>query len=275
VLEQDCQDFELIVVDDGSTDATGEVELSFASRARWLRQENRGPGAARNFGVKNSVGEYVAFLDSDDRWFPWTLAAYARVIAEQGRPGLICGALRYFHEETELAGIKPMPLASTQFPDYFTAGRAGVYCGSGQMAVRREILLRVGGFAEGRFNAEDHDLVMRLGTSPGFVRITAPDMIAYRQHAEAATRDVAKTFAGSIHLLQRERAGCYPGGRQRRGDRRRVLAQHLRPLSLELLRRRERRKAWSLYRRMFLWNLRLGKIRYLAGFLVHAAMRSP
>ena len=70
----------------------------------------------------------------------------------------------------------------------------------------------VGGFAEEKFNAEDHDLVMRIGTAPGFVFVMAPEMIAYRQHPEAATRDLSKTYTGLVHLLQMERAGRYPGG---------------------------------------------------------------
>ena len=67
--------FEVIVVNDGSTDTTTEILASFAERIRIITQENRGPAAARNAGVAAAIGEYLAFLDADDEWLPGKLAA--------------------------------------------------------------------------------------------------------------------------------------------------------------------------------------------------------
>ena len=272
VLTQDCQDFEIVVVDDGSTDATPQVLASFADKIRIVHQENQGPGAARNLGVKNSTGEYIAFLDSDDFWFPWTLATYAQIIKEKNRPTLIAGTLVYFHQETEVNGLVLKPLALENFPDYLAASRRGLYCGTNRMVVRRAAIIEAGGFAKGKFNGEDHDLVMRLGTAPGFVNVNAPAMVAYRQHTGALTQDLSKTFMGLVYLLHMEKAGRYPGGRNRRRERRRILAFHARPLSLELLRQKDYQKAWALYRQTFVWNLALGRLRYLAGFFVKAVL---
>src|SRR5271170_8041344 len=76
VLSQDQVEPEIIVVDDGSTDGTMEMLGTFAPRVQTLRQTNRGPGAARNLGMTHASGDYIAFLDSDDLWFPWTLKTY-------------------------------------------------------------------------------------------------------------------------------------------------------------------------------------------------------
>jgi GT2 family glycosyltransferase len=238
-----------------------------------LHQTNQGPGAARNLGIRHATAEYIVFLDSDDLWFPWTLTTYAQIIKETNGPTLIAGTLVYFQNEAELRGLGPSSLVLEVFADYFAASPRGCYCGTCQMVVRRAAVLEVGGFAEENINAEDHDLVMRLGTAPGFVNVTSPAIIGYRQHPEAATRDFYKTFAGATNLLQMEQAGRYPGGADRRGDRRRILSQHIRPISLELLRHKERQRAWALFRQTFVWNVALGRFRYLAGFFLKAALR--
>jgi len=75
VLRQSCDDYEIIVVDDGSTDRTRRVVQSFGGRVRYIRQPNRGPSEARNTGIRSARGEFIAFLDSDDRFLPNKLEA--------------------------------------------------------------------------------------------------------------------------------------------------------------------------------------------------------
>src|SRR5687767_8482749 len=79
VLKQEFTDQEIIVVDDGSTDDTPEVLASYGTDVTVIRKtKNEGPGSARNLGVEHASGDYIAFLDSDDIWFPWTLSTYHR-----------------------------------------------------------------------------------------------------------------------------------------------------------------------------------------------------
>src|SRR5438045_1060854 len=99
---QEFKDFEVIVVDDGSTDNTLELLKSQGSWLTIFQEQNSGPGRARNVAVDHATGEYLAFLDSDDIWFPWTLSTFAEVIEQHGSPDLIAAKLRLFSENKEL-----------------------------------------------------------------------------------------------------------------------------------------------------------------------------
>jgi GT2 family glycosyltransferase len=88
-LAQSYANIELIVVDDGSSDETKRVVESYGSRVRYLFQENAGVTAARNLAMHNARGEFIAFLDSDDRWQPWRIEAQIAALRRYGEAGLV------------------------------------------------------------------------------------------------------------------------------------------------------------------------------------------
>lgn len=87
---------ELIVVDDGSTDGTAGVAARYGDAVRYLRQENAGIGAARNFGIEHARGEYLAFLDADDRFVADKLERQLAAFAEDSSLDMVFGHVREF-----------------------------------------------------------------------------------------------------------------------------------------------------------------------------------
>ena len=274
VCAQEEPDFEVIVVDDGSTEGIAAVVRGVDCRFRCVRQENRGPGPARNLGMACATGEYIAFLDSDDLWFPWTLAVYRQVVRQAGLPALVTGALFPFRDPLALGQVTRDRLQMDYFSDFLAASKSNLYASSSQMLVRRDLAMKGGGFSDRDLNAEDHDFALRLGTDRGFVRVRRPAMIAYRLHSANVTADLRRTTSGIDHLFASERAGRYPGGAKRRADRLRLITMHCRPVSLALMDRGDRRDAWRLYLAALGWHLRLGRWRYVVGFPLRAAARA-
>lgn len=266
ILAQRFDDFELVVVDDGSCDDTLEYLCSLEVKAKIVRQSNLGPGAARNRGAQIATGKYLAFLDSDDVWFPWTLDVYREVIEGTDEPAFLAGKPYVFSDETALGLAKPATPTTEKFQDYLASGDEWRWWGVSSFIIRRDVFISVGGFMENRLNGEDADLALRLGVAPGFVHITAPATFAYREHAANVKNDLERTLAGIQYVLRSEKCDRYPGGEGRSKERREILTRHVRPVALESLRRGHHGEAWNFYFSTFAWNLSLGRLKYLLGF---------
>ena len=269
VEAQSFTDFEIIVVDDGSTDGTRDWLASQRPLLRVLEQANRGPGAARNLGAREARGDYVAFLDSDDLWFPWTLRVFADAIERHNCPHVLGGQLVEFTDEVELRAVREERCQTSWFSDYIASSRYPYYVGSGTCVLRREALTKAR-FLEDCLNGEDHDLILQMGVLPGFVRVIAPATLAWRRHPASATGDFASSAYGALRLLAREKAGAYPGGRERARERRRILARHTRPTALACLRKGALKDGWKLYQSMLAWNIAFGHWKYVLAFPVLA-----
>ena len=271
VWAQRFHDFEVIVVDDGSSDDTATVLARREPRLQVCRQERGGPGPARNLGAHHARGAYLAFLDSDDVWLPWALEVYARAIAQTGSPAFLAGTPAYFSSPQELEQVEETPPALETFRDYYMSEEAWRWWGASAFVIRRDVFEAVGGFTREWINGEDADLLMRLGTSDGFVHVSAPSTFGYRTHGDSAMANFDRTIAGAWYMVEAERAGRYPGGGARATTRRRILGRHLRSVMLSALGRGRRRDAWRMYRATFRWHLGLGRWRFLLAFPFMAA----
>jgi GT2 family glycosyltransferase len=265
VWAQRCSDFEIIVVDDGSSDATLEYLRTLGDRVRVISQSRQGAGAARNAGARSATGSYLAFLDSDDLWFPWTLEVIASVIAQRS-PAMIAGRFLDFIDDTVPAAVTEQTLEYLHFNDYLDSSTYPVSPGAGTIFIARAAFVECGGFATTTANAEDHDLALRLGTMPGFVQVTSPVTVAWRRHAGSETADVLKSIDGAQRLIDRESLGGYPGGAERAAERRRIITRHVRPATLACLRHNRPSDGLRLYRSTFAWNAAAGHWKYLAAF---------
>lgn len=267
IAQQTFRDFETVVVDDGSSDATQQVVESCGFDVLFLRQENRGPGAARNLGIEHARGRYVAFLDSDDQWLPWTLETYYRIITEKNEPAFLSG-ISVPLEATPPVARRPDALDLQRHQNLLAAcnDRVPPVGGTPSICLRRENLLRTTGFTPQRINGEDTDLWLRLGDAPGFVRILNPPVFRQRRHSGNVSHQLQPAIAGAWYLMQQERNGIYPGGLLHRRQRRRIICGTVRSVSLDCLSHGRPDAAFQLYWVSFRWNFNLGNLKYLLGF---------
>jgi glycosyltransferase involved in cell wall biosynthesis len=265
VFAQTFRDHEIVVVDDGSTDGTREYLESLDDRVSVLYRSNGGPGAARNSGASRASGEYLAFLDSDDLWFPWTLSSFAELIRRYDRPSVLSGSLVEFREETELRDVNGGEVKADAFPDYLASFRKRYFVGSGMSVLRREEFSNSGGYRDHLQSFEDHDVILRMGEARGFVQVLEPVTVAYRKHSANLTQVSRRSYEGACYLVEQERSGSYPGGDARARARRAIITQRTRPLTFDLVRDGLFRDAWGLYGATLAWNLELGRVKYLGG----------
>jgi glycosyltransferase involved in cell wall biosynthesis len=126
-----------------------------------LHQENSGPGAARNLGASVARGEYLAFLDSDDLWFPWTLETYLEVIEKENRPGFIAGCPFLFERKEQVDAVGNEKLQTTRFADYLQSGEERRWWGVSSFVEKNTLYEKVGGNSGG--------LILDFHISPGSI----------------------------------------------------------------------------------------------------------
>ncbi len=165
VLKQSHQNFELWVVDDGSTDNTRQIIEQIADRrVFYLFQENAGPAAARNTGIGKARGKYIAFLDSDDLWHPRKLEKQMAVFRKESGVGLISTWSTYLNSEGRFLFKKSCRAKDTKdYLKYLLLHPDKAFTGTPTLLVKKECFDRVGLFDEGQLLFEDWDLCFRIG----------------------------------------------------------------------------------------------------------------
>ncbi len=184
VLAQSFRDFEIIVIDDGSTDNTPEIVSAFP--VKYFRQENRGPASARNRGIELSCGEYIAFLDSDDVLLKDALEKGVDVLDKHPEVGFSYGQVCMVDENGHIYRVRK---------SIYQDGSAIVDCKeqirellfdcrvtTSAAMMRRQCLDEVGGFHEELRNSHDRHLFIRMAKRFPVAYIAEP-LVNYRVHA--------------------------------------------------------------------------------------------
>ncbi len=202
-LTQDYDPIEVIVVDDGSEDRTAEVVRSIADgRIRLVRQPNAGPAAARNRGIGESRGEFVAFLDADDEWIPVHLTSCMKIFAERQDVGTVYSWIEHrLKNAQEIYGDRWE--RHRLFERVFWPSVRMVTSG---VVMRCCVLDKIGVFDETLRSREDIDLFIRAGEQYEIAELPEPQVIKYTHAAqmsvltktEAAERDYFRVIERAL-----------------------------------------------------------------------------
>ena len=206
---------EVIAVDDGSRDGTPEVLDAFGDSIRLVKfAKNQGAIAARNHGSSLATGEYLVFLDGDDALMPWALQVYESLIAAWS-PKIILGQRGYFRGEVPRATPEDVPtrIDFVNYSCWLQKDRA-VAVGASTCVLHRKTFWDAGGWSPGIFHLDMPDLLTKVGLSGTTLLIVAPKTAWYRLHSGNTVNSVPPFLRCARVLLEKERAGEYPGGRK-------------------------------------------------------------
>lgn len=206
VLNQTFTDFELIIVDDASTDNTQEVVESFGDlRIRYIEHEqNKGGGAARNTGIKEARGEFIAFLDSDDEWMSQKLEIQATVLSQASHKVgfVLCGMRHLSTMHGSSSFFDEIPTAQGDIASDFLEDTVFGWHLSGLMA-RASKVMEIGGFDPLLASSQDWDFIFRLSQTCSVTSV--PNILAvYRQHGGPRIgRNLDAVIAGRERILNK------------------------------------------------------------------------
>jgi len=221
VLRQTYKEYEIIIVDDGSTDNTKEIVEDFIRRyphirIRYFYQENKGPAVARNEGIREARGEFIAFLDADDKCLPQRLEEEVKLLNKDRNFGLVHSKIIGLKEEGYIIRKnnsdrrEKEKFLSGEIFKYLLLRKAHI-CTSTVM-VKRECISKVGFFDEklSLLGSEDRELWLRICMSYKIGYIDKP-LVLYRHRKGSMTRNEENMVKARYYILKKIFShNCYP-----------------------------------------------------------------
>ncbi len=207
VIAQSHTAFELLLVDDGSTDSTQSVCESYLadSRVKYVRQPNAGVAAARNRGLEQASTQFVCFLDDDDSWDSEKLARQMKVLKESTHPlNLVYTAIKVVDQHDQLLNIQRHAVPEDPYEGMFFENYVDA---TSSVLVRKSVALEVGGFDADVFTpqlqgCEDRDLWIRVARRGGVAAIADP-LVTYRIHGHKLSKNIEQMERSELAMLSR------------------------------------------------------------------------
>lgn len=203
VLHQTCPDYEVIVIDDGSTDATRSIIENRYHTVRYFYVENNGVASARNYGIAKAHGDLIAFLDADDIWLPEKLEKQKELFNKNEELGMVFTENSYFNEHGIIAD-KLNKQDSLMRGDIVRNIFLHSYVVTSTVMVRRSVFDTVGLFEEELSVAEDDNMWMRIGIKYGIALLDEP-LVRYRKTTGSLSSNFSAVFIGvnkQVELLK-------------------------------------------------------------------------
>jgi len=196
VFDQSFNDYEIIVVNDGSTDNTAEVLAAYKDSIQIIYQENGGLSKARNTGIQAARGTYIAFLDSDDWWLPEKLESQVSLMQSKPELGFCSTATRVQNQQGELLNIWECHNPTNNMLQTIFSHNAAVAGSGSAVMVRRNLLDNSNLFDENLKSFEDIDLWIRLAAVSEYSCISTPlAVILRRENSLSKNFDVMRNSA--------------------------------------------------------------------------------
>ncbi len=208
VLGQTYQDFELIIIDDGSTDHTKEVIASYLKdhpqKIKYFYQKNSGVSAARNHGMQAAKGSFIAIIDSDDLWFPGRLMEGMKMMDAHPNVGLVHSNVINITEEGKPFNIisRNKKFLSGYISDYIFLRKADILCPT--VLFRKECCDRLGGFDHNlaTLGCEDRELWIRIAKQYEIAFIDKP-LAYYRVRSDSMSHNIPKMLQARLYVVDK------------------------------------------------------------------------
>lgn len=202
VQAQTLQNWELIIIDDGSQDNTPKIVIELAKkddRIRLIQQANSGPSSARNRGIREARSNFIAFLDADDLWAPERLNGMIGAYSHCPSVGVLFSRTRFIHADTLQLGTLTPHVEELTVEDIMAENAV---CSTSNIICRTEVLRQCGDFAEGLNFAEDQDWLLRVALH-GRWKICGVDeeWFFYRSSPESQSADLEALRRAWIQMI--------------------------------------------------------------------------